>query len=330
MDPLRPCHRPAPRRALPSPALRTLRRAAPCHAVETSFDAGVEGVYDSNVTRGELRDDIRADGYVSANGGATLRWPIGDADAVWLSAGLRAAQYLHFTRLSFAAAEASAGWQRKLGVGLTAPWVAASATLAYESYRETLRDSDRLALQLSTGQRFSERLDGSLGYVYDRRYARHDDVLVPGISGAVWDVSGTHRHRAPGLRADRSLAARRQLFVPPRRRRRDDASATLRSSSHRTRSARATRSGPISSTIGCRAPRRPAAPRSPTRSVIRARSTSPTRTPSRARSRASNTAGRSSAHRGPTATRAEHEATSHPRRPAPGVRRLAVTPRWRR
>ena len=25
---------------------------------------------------------------------------------------------------------------------------------------------------------------------YDRRYARHDDVLVPGISGAVWDVAG--------------------------------------------------------------------------------------------------------------------------------------------
>lgn len=171
-------------------AAASIAAAAPCRAVETSFDAGVEAAYDGNVTRGALRDDIRTDGYVAANGSATLRWPAGEAEAVWLSAGLRAAEYLHFTRLSFAGAEAAAGWQRKLGLGLTAPWVAASVTLAHESYRETLRDSDRLALFLSVGQRFSERLDGSLGYAYDRRYAHHDDVVVPGISGAVWDVAG--------------------------------------------------------------------------------------------------------------------------------------------
>lgn len=164
--------------------------AGAARAVETSFDAGVDLAYDSNVTRGDLRDDIRADGHVMASGAATLRWPVGDHDAVSLGAGLRAAQYVRFTRLSFAAAEATLSWQRKLGVGLTAPWLATSAQVAHESYRETLRDSDRLEVRLSAGQRFSERFDGSLGYAYDRRYARHDDVLVPGISGAVWDVAG--------------------------------------------------------------------------------------------------------------------------------------------
>ena len=161
-----------------------------CAAMETSFDATVEAAYDTNVTRAQLRDDIRADRYVAANGALTLRWPVGDRDAVSLGAGLRAAQYARFTRLSHVAAEATVAWQRKLGLGLTAPWIGVSALAAHESYRETLRTSDRIEARVMTGKRFDERLDGSVGYVYDRRYAHHDDVLVPGISGAVWDVAG--------------------------------------------------------------------------------------------------------------------------------------------
>jgi hypothetical protein len=167
-----------------------LGRGAAAIAAETGGEATVAAAYDSNVTRAQLRDDIRADSHVEATGTVTLRWPVGDADAATLGAGLRGAQYLRYERLSYAALEASAGWQRKLGLGLTAPWIAASALIAHEAYRETARDSDRLAVQLTVGQRFSERLDASLGYVYDRRYARHDDVLVPGISGAVWDLVG--------------------------------------------------------------------------------------------------------------------------------------------
>jgi len=177
------------------------------HAAERSFDAGVEADYDTNVTRAQLRDDIRADGFLAANGSATLRWPLGDADSASLGAGLRAAQYMRFPRLSYVAAEASAAWQRKLGLGLTAPWIAAFVLIAHETYGDSVRNSDRLEARLSTGVRFSERFDASLGYVYDRRYATHDEPLVPGISGAVWDVAG----HTGFVRAGYALTERWQL-----------------------------------------------------------------------------------------------------------------------
>jgi hypothetical protein len=185
-----PLHATLPLAFLLPTALALAACAAGARAAERSFDAGVDAVYDTNVTRAQLRDDIRADGYVTGNGAATLRWPLGDYDAVSLSGGLRGAQYVRFPRLSYVALEAAAAWERKLGLGLTAPWISASVFAAHESYRETARDSDRIAVSLAAGRRFSERLDASLGYTYDRRYAHHDDVLVPGISGAVWDVAG--------------------------------------------------------------------------------------------------------------------------------------------
>lgn len=164
--------------------------AAPVAGVERAFDASADAAYDTNVTRGQLADDIRADGHVTGYGAATLRWPFDDGSAASVGAALRGAQYVRFPRLSMLAAEASAGWQRKLGLGLEAPWIAASALIAHESYRESPRDSDRLAIDLRAGKRYSERFDASLGYTYDRRYAHHDDPVVPGISGAVWDLAG--------------------------------------------------------------------------------------------------------------------------------------------
>ena len=43
---------------------------------------------------------------------------------------------------------------------------------------------------LLAGKRWSAEIDASIGYAFDRRYAQHDDPVVAGISGAVWDVRG--------------------------------------------------------------------------------------------------------------------------------------------
>ena len=205
-------------------ALGLVLAAGPLGAVERAFDAGADTAYDTNVTRGQLADDIRADGYVAGHGGATLRWPFDDGSAASVGATLRAAQYVRFPRLSMLAAEASAAWQRKLGLGLTAPWIAASALLAHESYRESVRDSDRLALTLRMGKRFSERLDATLGYAYDRRYAHHDEPVVPGISGAVWDLAGHTGY----VRAGYTLTDRWQVEAGYAYRRGDVVSTTHR------------------------------------------------------------------------------------------------------
>jgi hypothetical protein len=182
------------RRAVAAPvaglALVIAAASGSAHAVETSFDAGAEAAYDTNVTRAQFRDDIRADGYAAAHGGATLRWPLGDHDAASLGATVRGTGYLRFPRLSSVGLDATLAYQRKLGVGMTAPWLSASARLSYENYVEDTRDSDRLEVRVETGRRITEALDVSAGYVYDRRFAKHDDVIVPGMSGAVWDIVG--------------------------------------------------------------------------------------------------------------------------------------------
>ena len=130
---------------------------------------------------------------------------------------MRGAQYFRHPRLSFAAVDGEVAYWRKFGLGREAPWVRASVRGAVEDYRDNTRDSSVLDLRLEVGRRFSERLDGAIGYLHDRRFARYDTVLVPGISGAVWDVRAIRVTRGSAMR-HRAMAARRRLRMAPRRR----------------------------------------------------------------------------------------------------------------
>ena len=218
-----PSFRRLPLRAGLALALLALAKAA--LAVETALDAGVDLLHDTNVTRAQQRDDIRGDAYLSGHLGAGLRWPVGDFDAVHLAAAVRGAQYARFPRLASVALGATLAYRSKLGVGLLAPWVSATTSLANENFREDTRDSNRVELRLEAGRRLSEQLDVSGGYGFDRRYARHDDVLVPGISGAVWDVAG----HTGFVRAGRAVSDRWHLDAGYAYRRGDVVATTHRS-----------------------------------------------------------------------------------------------------
>ena len=171
-------------------ALAALALAGSVHA-EMLVDTALGLTYDTNVSRAELADDIRPDGALDARGGVLWRMPVGDADAaIELGLGARGAAYDRHPRLSYAAGEAEVAYWHKLGLGLTAPRLRVAARLAREDFREDTRDSSVVDLRAELARRVSERLDLSLGYLRDQRFAQHDDVLVPGISGAVWDVTG--------------------------------------------------------------------------------------------------------------------------------------------
>lgn len=184
------CLRPVRLYAVRAAALCVACALAPATAAQPTVDAGAEVAYDSNVTRAQLRDDLRSDGYASGHATWTWRTRPSDFDALDAGVALRGAQYARFPRLSYAAADATLGWQRKLGIGLTQPWIGASATLSREDYREDTRDSDRLELRIEAGKRWTEQLDTSAGYAFDRRYTRRDAPVVRGISGKVWDLKG--------------------------------------------------------------------------------------------------------------------------------------------
>jgi len=174
-------------------ALSALGALAPTWGAgaELAVDTTIAITWDSNVSRAQLADDIRADGRIDARSDLTWRLPVGDTDdAVQLALGARGGRFDRHPRLSYAAADAEVAYWHKPGLGLMAPWLRVSARASAEDYREDTRDSRVLVLRAETGRRFSGRLDASIGYLYDRRYARHDDVLVPGISGAVFDIAG--------------------------------------------------------------------------------------------------------------------------------------------
>jgi hypothetical protein len=205
MEPASPLHfpfarrnvvwaRPASTRRRSAAASRAAALALVCAAAlarAQTFDAGVEIAHDSNVTRGQLPEDVLHDSYVDAHAAWTWRRDLTDFDTLDAGVTMRGGQYARYTRLSYAAVDGTLAWRRKLGVGLTEPWIGASATLSYEDYREDVRDSSRLELRVEAGRRFTESLDASIGYVFDRRYAsRETPDLVPGISGTVWNLQG--------------------------------------------------------------------------------------------------------------------------------------------
>jgi hypothetical protein len=163
---------------------------APAARADVEPDLALAIVHDSNVTRAQLREDIRPDSLIDAR--ASLGWHAvsGSDDVVEAALGLHAWQYARFVGLSSVALEARALWRRKLGLGRTAPWIAASIAAAHDDFRDNTRDSDTLNMRVELGRRWSESLDLSGGYALDRRLARRREPLVPGISGAVWDVRG--------------------------------------------------------------------------------------------------------------------------------------------
>ena len=109
------------------------------------------------------------------------------------------------------------------------------------------------------GQALQRAFDASVGAVYDRRFARNDQPVVPGISGRVFDLRGKAHSCAP-VRVTEQLQAGARLLGAPRRRRVDDAAAPGHLSRVGCHCRRPDVRRPTSSRTGCAA-RPPAAPR---------------------------------------------------------------------
>ena len=147
------------------------------------YEAGI--VHDSNFSRAQREQDVVSDTALTLR--AAVDRGIGDA-AVGADAKL-----VRFTRshgASFGAAGVNAGWRTKLGLGRTAPWIAADASAAVEDAREDVRDAVRGSLSLAAGRRFGERLSASTGLAYDRRVQREDQPTVARYSGKPFSIRG--------------------------------------------------------------------------------------------------------------------------------------------
>jgi hypothetical protein len=57
-----------------------------------------------------------------------------------------------------------------------------------------VRDGTKLVLRIELGRRFDASASAAVGLNYDRRFAETDIPIVPGISGAIFDLEGYGVH----------------------------------------------------------------------------------------------------------------------------------------
>ncbi|HEY7904841.1 MAG TPA: hypothetical protein VIH36_15420 [Casimicrobiaceae bacterium] len=152
--------------------------------------AGAGIVYDDNLTRAQNQPDIRADTAATAT--ASGGWYIAatGSDGVSLVIDATGEAYARFHGLDSVSVGAGATWRHKFGTGLEVPWASLSLNAAHGAWRDDIRNGNLFDASLEFGKRFGESFDASLGVAYDRRTADHDRPVVPGISGAVFDLSG--------------------------------------------------------------------------------------------------------------------------------------------
>jgi hypothetical protein len=197
--------------------------AASAHA-DDMLDVTAGLLYDSNVPRAQLERDIKSDTAFQA----ALAWgrflPL--ADGLTLRATLDAGgeAYAHYSGLNNLALGSSLSLRQKFGLGALAPWVNGWASGARLDYQDKARDGWRYEFGVGAGKRLSEAWDVEVTYRYQHRTQDNPVAVVPGISGAVFDLQA---HQA-GLRSEYAMTERISLEADFDYRRGDVASTTQR------------------------------------------------------------------------------------------------------
>ena len=203
-------------------ALLAAMISAPARA-EWLLDADAGVLYDSNLNRAYESADIRADGAFTLSAAGGSHFALSGADGLTLTADARSEIYHRFHGLNLLGLGGTALYRHKFGLGYAAPWILLAASASDDNYRDDIRDSDRVELRAEMGKRFTETFDMAFGGRLERRYAKNDQPVVPGISGKVFDLRGQSAYARAGYAVSDQLLLGVDLAV-----RRGDVVATTR------------------------------------------------------------------------------------------------------
>lgn len=170
-------------------ALELALAASAVARADPLLDVTADIHHDDNLTRADSRADYRADSAAAFSAVASLLLSPRQNESATVSVFTTGEAYDRYRGLSHAEIGAGASYRHKFGLGWNAPWIAWSASLSRDDYRDRLRDSTRLTSQVELGRRASVEWDGSVGAFYERRYDGHGDARVPGVSGHVFDLA---------------------------------------------------------------------------------------------------------------------------------------------
>lgn len=193
-------------------------------AAQWTFDAEGTRVYDDNLSNAQRDSDIIRDRAWTGRAAFGRSFAVEEWDAS-VRAEARGARHDRYSGLDHVGLGMRAGARRKLGIGLTAPWIAADAAVSEERFDERIRDGLRSSLSLALGKRFHQRLEGSVRAAYDRRSQRHDRPTTD-LSGRPFSLQG----RSISLHGSYALTEQALLFANTGWRRGDVVSSTRRNS----------------------------------------------------------------------------------------------------
>ena len=157
---------------------------------EAFADAFIGAAYNSNLTRAQAPDDHRSDRWIEVALSIGRYLAFDGYRGATVAVDLRADRHDRFRGLDVLAIGASASYRRKFALGLDAPYAVVAATIAREDFEADVRDSNRYELRAELGRRLDERIDVAAGVAYDRRDADTNLPIVPGFSGAIFDLRG--------------------------------------------------------------------------------------------------------------------------------------------
>lgn len=179
-------------------------------------------MYDDNLSRGQLKSDIKDDTalVVAAGGGQFLHW--GSGTQAVLKLNVRKETYFQYEGLSNLGLGLNASVRTKFGLGADAPWLRLSAATTRLEYHNDIRSGWLNVGGLAVGKRVSDRLDLRAQYQFERKTVDDAVAVVPGISGEVFDLTS----RTVSLGAEFALTERTALSCSYDRRTGDIASST--------------------------------------------------------------------------------------------------------
>ncbi len=147
-------------------------------AVPYSLNLNTGLLYDNNVARATLEQDIVNDTIINFGISADYRFHHSHESIIILSSAIDAYQYQDFDKLSNIIARFKADYQIQPDHGFTAPWYHASIEYSLVNYQSTLRDNNGLTFEIGMGKRINDRINFRSGLIYESFEAEVDEFDI--------------------------------------------------------------------------------------------------------------------------------------------------------
>lgn len=162
--------------------------AAPASA-EPLVNAEAGALFDSNVSNGQIRSDIKSDTAAYAAASIAEVVPIGDNSRVTLTGAIEAQSFVHYSELNRTAPQIAVAFRTKSGLGADTPWLRISAAATRLYVHSDLRSGWLYRGGAAIGKRVNERWSLDAEYAAEKRTANSGEEEVPGLSAQVFDQS---------------------------------------------------------------------------------------------------------------------------------------------